>query len=113
MTMIDKELQDITAKKNSKKNLKRSLLSLGLLILSALTFLIGIDSFYLGHSDAVSWTLIILFYGLMALSAILAVLTLANSFSTINTTKDNKNYIAIGISILVLLAIANEILQRL
>jgi len=113
MTMIDKDLQDNTAKKNSKKNLKNSLLSLGFFIFSGLIFFIGTDSFYPGHRDGVSWALIILFYGLLLLSAIFAVLTLANSFSTIRATKDSKNYVAIGICILVLLAIANEIFKRL
>jgi len=113
MTMIDKEFQDITAKMTSKKNLRKSLISLGLFILSGPIFFFAADSFYLGHSDIVSWTLIILFYGLMLLSAILAVLTVVNSFITLKTTKDSKNYIAIGISILVLLAVAKEILQQL
>ena len=113
MTMTEKEFRDITAKMTSKKNLRRSLISLGLLILSGSISFFAADSFYLGHSDIVTWTLIILFYGLLLLSAILAVLTIINSISTIKTTKDSKNYIAIGISILVLLAVANDIRQRL
>ena len=113
MTMTDKEFQGITAKMTLKRNLRKSLISLGLFILSGSIFFFAADSFFLGHSKIVSWTLIILFYGLMLLSAILAVLTIVNSFSTLKTTKDSKNYIAIGISILVLLVVANEILQRL
>jgi CDP-diglyceride synthetase len=113
MTIVDKELHEITAKKNSKKNLRTSLLSLGLLILSGLSFFFGVDSFYPRHSELLSRTLIILFYGLMLLSAIVAILTLINSFSAIKTSKDSKTYVAIGISIFVLVAIAYEILQRL
>ena len=113
MTMTDKEFQDITAKMNSKKNLRKSLISLGLLILSGSIFFFAADSFYVGHSHIVSWALIILFYGLMLLSGILAVLTVVNSFNTLKSTKDSKNYVAIGISILVLLAVANEIFKRL
>jgi len=112
MTIVDKELQEIAGKKNSK-NLRNSLLSLGLLISSGLSYFLGVDSFYPGHSDVVSWTLIILFYGLMLLSAIVAILTLVNSFNAIKTSKNSKTYVAIGVSIFVLLAIAYEILQRL
>ena len=111
--MTDKEFQEITAKMTSKKNFRKSLISLGLLILSGPIFFFSFDSFYPGHSSVVSWALIILFYVLISLAAILAILTLVNSFITLKTTKDSKNYIAIGISILVLFAVAKEILQQL
>lgn len=96
----------------SNKNLKRSFLSVGLLILSSVIYLLGMDSLYPGLDNTVSWTLIILFYALMAVAALLAVMTFINALSTIKTRKDKRDYIALGISALVLLAIANELLNR-
>lgn len=113
MNLLDEEIQENNSKKTAKRNLRNSLLALGLLIASGIAFLIGVDSFYPGHSDNLSQILIILFYGLMLFAAIVAILSLVYSFKATKKSKDNKNYIAIGINILVLLALLNEILQRL
>jgi len=113
MNFLNEELQESFLKKAANKNLKQSFIALGLLILSAVIFFIAVDSFYPGHSDILSQLLIILFYGLMFLAVIVAIMTLVSSFKTIRKSKDNKNYIAIGIAILVLLAGIYEIFQRI
>jgi len=113
MTSFGKGVQEIEDKKNSNKNLKMSIISVGLLIVASITFFLGIDSFYPGHSQIITLTLIVLFYLLMVVAAIVATLTLKKSLDTLKTSKNSKNYIAIGISILVLLIIDYEILQRL
>jgi Kef-type K+ transport system membrane component KefB len=106
------KLSVTTTLKSPKRLLRNSLLAMGLLVLSALTFIIGYDSLYSMHSKIVSRTLFVLFYALMILAAIVAVLTLKNCFEVIKTSKDSRNYIAIVICILVLLAIIGDILQR-
>jgi hypothetical protein len=111
MTIFDNEIREAIEKKNAIKNLKYSLLALGLLILSALTAFIAADMFYPGHNILIHWILIFLIIFLAGLAAIIAVLALKKSFTTIKTSHDSKNYFAIGISILVLLAIVSQIIE--
>ena len=111
--MLEKELQEINNRDNAVKNLKYSLLSLGFLILSAIVFFITVDSFHPGRNKAMGWILVILFYGLTILAAVVATVAFKNSFNAIKTYKNNKNYIALAISIVVLLAMLNQMYQRL
>lgn len=108
MDLLDEEPQENFLKKAAKKNLRNSLIALVLLILSIVTFLIGADSV---NNNLLSETLVVLFYGLMFIAVALAIITLISSFKAIRkSNKENKNYIAIGIAILILLAVINEVL---
>ena len=112
--MLEEEFQeDFLRKKLANKNLRNAFIALGLLILSGVAFLIGSDSFYLDDSDVLIHALIISFYGLALLSFILTVMTLINSLNAVRKMKDSKNYVAIAITVLILIALGNEILQRL
>jgi hypothetical protein len=111
--MLDQERNKIVDSQQSRANLKQSLFSVGLIILADISFFMALDSFGPGQDKMAPTILIFIFYGLMTGAAILAILTIKNCATVAKTSKENKNYIALGICIVVLLGIAAEIFNRL
>jgi hypothetical protein len=112
-TMFEDELREITDKADAIKNLKTALLSLGTLILAGSVSYMAMDSFYIGHSNMLTWLFIISSYGFMVLAVAIAVIALRGALTAVRTSRLNRNYFAMAISILVLLAVAVELLKRL
>lgn len=110
--MFEEELLEIENKKKATLNLKWAFAGLLFLTLSGIIFLIAMNSFNVGHSNLFSWFLVISHYLLMIVAAIVAMIALKKSLNAVKTFKSNKNYVAIGICILVLAAVGNELLQR-
>lgn len=112
MDLLTDEAQELLNKKNSKKNLIISLVSVGLLILSALAYMLALDSFSVKNDRTYIQVLILLFYGLMVLAGIVALVSFKRSLSAMQKSKEKGNYIALVISIFVVMLVANEILKR-
>ena len=111
--MLDQERNEILDSRQSRVNLRQSLFSLGLLILADISFFLALDSFGPGQNKMTPIVLTFTFYGLMTISAILASVTIKNCATVAKKSKNNRNYIALGICVLVLLSIAAEIFNRL
>ena len=111
--MLEEELTEIANKNEAAKNLKISLLSFGLIILSEVIFVITVNSFGRGHDKIFMWSLVIIFYALKVGAAIAAIIAFKNSYMALKSYKNNKNYFAIGISILVLLIFIKQVYGRL
>jgi len=111
--MLEEELQELNEKNRSIRNLKTSLFSLGLLILSGFIFYIFIDSIHPGLNVIFLWSLLVLFYGSMILAGVVAIVALRRTITSLKTYACSRNYFALIISILVLLDICNEIYRRL
>jgi len=73
---------------------------------------VAMNSFSVGHSNLLSWFLVISHYFFMIVAAIVAIIAFKRSLAAVKTFKSNKNYVAIGICVLVLAAVGNEILER-
>jgi Kef-type K+ transport system membrane component KefB len=112
MDLLTDEAQELLNKKNAKRNLVISLVSLGILILSALVYMLVLDSFSVDSNRTTIQILILLFYGLMILAGILALISFKRSLSAMQKSNEKGNHIALVISILVVMAVANEILKR-
>ncbi len=112
MTSPDQDLKELEEKRKSGKNLMMSLFSAGLLILASVAFFLSIDSGYSGNGRILYLILTVSFNLLTAATAVTAVLALKKSLTVLKASSHSSHYIASGISILVLLLIAYEILQR-
>jgi hypothetical protein len=113
MTILDKDVEEIPVKRSSGKNLINSLLALGLIMIAQIIYYIIITSVGIASNFILIWLLAVLFYVLPVIAGILAVLTLKRCLQVNKTQRDTKNYVAMGISSVVLLGIANEIWHRL
>ena len=96
------------------ENLQKALLSLGCLLLSLASYL-GIGWLTFPLNDILYYTLTIAYYLFITMAGILAFVTLGKSFTALATggSKSIKNYIAVAVTIIVLLAFASELLGRL
>ncbi|HNQ00589.1 MAG TPA: hypothetical protein PKK99_16115 [Bacteroidia bacterium] len=112
-TILDKDMEEFALKASSGRNLLSALLSLGLIIIAQIIYFVVITTVSIATNIFLSRVLIVLFYSLPVVAAILAGRKLKRCFQLSNIQSDAKNYMAMGISFLVLLGIANEIWHRL
>ena len=111
--MFEKELIEIANAKRATRNLRYALIAVGLLIFAGLIMFLIIDSLAPMHNRILTWFLVLVYYGLLAASAIIAIIAFKWSQVGIRTYKNYRNFIALGLSIFVLVMVANEIFQRL
>jgi len=99
--------------KQAAKNLRNAILAISLWFLSAILAFMVADVIAVGLNRTIGWGLIILYLGMVVSAGLLALYALVGSINANRLVKNRKNYIAMGLSILVLLAVAWEIVSRL
>jgi len=95
------------------KNLKDAVIALAILIASGMVGYIAQDMFQPGRSETFMYMLIGLAFFLVVFSVILAVISIGKVQRDLKTDKDNKNYAALVINLLVLALVIYEVASRL
>jgi hypothetical protein len=111
--MFEDELIKIENRKKATKNFRLSVVALGLLFLSGLVYFTAIKSFSSPQNRLLSWLLVLLVYALALSSGVVGIMVFKSSIASLYTFRNYKNYIALGLSVFVLVFLANEILRRL
>jgi len=96
-----------------QRNLKQSLIALGLLILSGVVGFLSMDMFSPNSSQALVFMMAGLGFFLMILAVVYAVITLTRTLKDLNENKSQKNQGAVAICILVLALVVYELFSRL
>jgi hypothetical protein len=103
--MLEEELQDVADKALPKKNLRISLMSLCILLLSGFAYFQALDSFSPRRGTFIPLLWALFHYLFEAIAFAFAVLSLRGSLRSLRTTKDARNYIALAFSILIALIV--------
>lgn len=108
--MLEEEIKKIAGQRRPAKNLKNALLALGYMILAGIALYLVMDSF--GPGDHV-WLIRVLMGAhivLTIVAASYAFFACWKSVVSLRTNKDTRNYIALVIGGIVLIAIVKQLL---
>jgi len=104
----------MTKSSTPARNLKDAVIALAILIASGMVGFMAQDMFQPGQStETFMYLLIGLSFFLLVFSVILAVISLVKVQRDLRTDKDNKNYAALIINLLVLGLVVYEVASRL
>jgi heme A synthase len=104
---------DLSRAGTPQRNLKQSLIALGLLILSGVVGFLSMDLFTPDTNQAIVFMMAGLGFFLMILAVVYAVITLTRAIKDLNENKSSKNQGAVAICILVLALVTYELFSRL
>ena len=107
--MLEEEWKEIIEQALPAKNLKLALLAFGYSILASLTQYLAIDGFG-SHSNLLMIRVMVGVYLILTIvSGIYAFLACKNSFKSLKTNKNTRNYIALLLGALLLIGIARQV----
>lgn len=110
--MFEEELAEIENRKRATRNLKLSIVAVVLSLSWKEMFFLISGSFFSSGTRLALWLLVILFYGTVAASGIVGIIAFKSSIASLYTFRNYKNYVALGLSVFVLVFLANEILLQ-
>ena len=110
--MFEEELAEIENRKRATRNLKLSIVAVVLSLSWKEMFFLISGSFFSSGTRLALWLLVILFYGIVAASGIVGIIAFKSSIASLYTFRNYKNYVALGLSVFVLVFLANEILLQ-
>ena len=110
--MFEEELAEIENRKRATRNLKLSIVAVVLSLSWKEMFFLISGSFFSSGTRFALWLLVILFYGIVAASGIVGIIAFKSSIASLYTFRNYKNYVALGLSVFVLVFLANEILLQ-
>ena len=108
--MLEEEIKKIAGQRRPAKNLKNALLALGYVILAGIVFYVTMDSFGPGGHAGLTQVLMGLHIVLTVVAASYAFFACWNSVVNLRTNKDGRNYAALVIGGIVLIAIGQQLM---